>query len=56
MTSLTTSLLVCFVYALMLTTLLLVSYRCMIGFQDDIVTQSLMVFKACHQGLYNTSC
>ncbi|AKI29771.1 envelope glycoprotein 24 [Mandrillus leucophaeus cytomegalovirus] len=55
MTSLTASLLVCFVYALMLTTLLLVSYRCMIGFQDDIVTRSWILLKACHEGLYNMS-
>nr|AXG21801.1 protein UL74A [synthetic construct]AXG22068.1 protein UL74A [synthetic construct] len=54
MTSLTTGILVCFVYALLLTTLLMVSYRCLIGFQDDIVTRSWMVFKACRQGLYNS--
>ncbi|QQL10221.1 Ja103.1 [Japanese cytomegalovirus] len=55
MTSVTTGVLVCFIYALLLTTLLMVSYRCLIGFQDDIVTRSWMVFKACRQGLYNTS-
>ncbi|UNW44980.1 envelope glycoprotein 24 [Human betaherpesvirus 5] len=39
------------VYSLLILVVLLLIYRCCIGFQDDLVSRTLAVYRACIQGL-----
>ncbi|QHX40015.1 ORFL159W.iORF1 [Human betaherpesvirus 5] len=38
------------VYSLLILVVLLLIYRCCIGFQDDLVSRTLAVYQACIQG------